>query len=1464
MGQLLWKKSKEEERIDLAKYVIFYKYSKAVKEFINKANASNHVLANSNDYQTIEKRPKLVENIYNALCDSKLSYNLHKGSLLSNNDEQEIRTPEEILHGKEGTCLDLAILFCAICWKYDLLPILILLDGHALAAVSLTHRLRDWKKSDRRRKNDFWKNSGKLPDPVSDLDAARNFWGTMNPYYLAVECTGFAFSTTLKDSNFTRKNGFLSFDHAIEYGSNQLEDKQENKKFICALDIPIAYYFWRFKLCRERLEPANLKTLTNNSKNLLKDIYVSLGLVERKSDAKRRANQDLVNPEKSNFNQPDKEEIVKKFVNDEFFTQVLQQKNSSKSKGKRLVIVGDPGGGKTTFLQKIADWVIEQEEGLPIWISLADVKNNSVEEQGFNDPGWLYRYLSQKWLTDAFQAPQKTSETLQDLFYEEVIESGQLWLMLDGADEMAVSYSLKKIGEQLDKTWTDKITVVLSCRLNLWELQKDFLIKENKKDGKNFDVYRTLDFHYPEQVHQFIKNWFGEDNPDGKKLQDKLKEDSRERLRDLVTNPLRLTLLCHIWSENSQRLPNTKADFYQFLVDNYNQLKKDVYSKFQIPEGIRKELNPKLGELARHAIDDVNCRFRLRESFIKKYLHHDPNDEKSSLFLWALKLGWLLDIGYPTEGENNSYEKVYAFFHPSFQEYFAATVDKTYDFFLPSEHKNRPVKDESYRIFEPQWREVILLWLGRIDVDNKQKEDFIQRLVNFEDGCGKFYQYRAYFLAAAGIAEIIQCDEQLVDKIVNQIVTWEFGDFDSKKRDWVKFPNDFANEASRTLQQTQRTKAIDALVQLLSNNDLDDSTRRQAVESLGKIGTGNQKAIDALVQLLSNNDLYDYIRWQAAESLGKIGTGNQKAINDLYDYIRWQAAESLGKIGTGNQKAINDLYDYIRWQAAESLGKIGTGNQKAINDLYDYIRWQAAESLGKIGTGNQKAINDLYDYIRWQAAESLGKIGTGNQKAINDLYDYIRWQAAESLGKIGTGNQKAINDLYDYIRWQAAESLGKIGTGNQKAINDLYDYIRWQAAESLGKIGTGNQKAINDLYDYIRWQAAESLGKIGTGNQKAINDLYDYIRWQAAESLGKIGTGNQKAIDALVQLLSKNDLYDSTRRQAAESLGKIDPGNQKAIDALVQLLSKNDLHDFTRWQAAESLEKINPGNQKAIDTLVQLLSKNDLHDSTLRQAAESLGKIGTDNQKAIDALVQLLSKNDLDYYIRWQAAESLEKIDPGNQKAIDALVQLLYNNHFHYSALQQAAESLGKIDTGNQKAIDALVQLLSNNDLDNDTRRQAAYSLGEIGTGNQKAIDALVQLLSNNDLDYDTLRRAAESLGKIDTGNQKAIDALVQLLSNNDLNYDARWQAAQSLEKIDPGNKSALDVVAASKGYFNNSQEFSNEYFFDVIWHCSEKILYPEFYQAWHRDSRTNPITQILKSLKRGLTKLRMYVAKSI
>ncbi|MEA5624965.1 hypothetical protein [Nostoc sp. UHCC 0251] len=85
---------------------------------------------------------------------------------------------------------------------------------------------------------------------------------------------------------------------------------------------------------------------------------------------------------------------------------------------------------------------------------------------------------------------------------------------------MAVSSPLKKIKEQLTLGWTGSVRVVLSCRLNLWSESKDVL-------SDKFDVYRTLDFNYPNQVHQFIKNWFGVDNKLANNLQEQLEEPNR-------------------------------------------------------------------------------------------------------------------------------------------------------------------------------------------------------------------------------------------------------------------------------------------------------------------------------------------------------------------------------------------------------------------------------------------------------------------------------------------------------------------------------------------------------------------------------------------------------------------------------------------------------------------------------------------------------------------------------------------------------------------------------------------------------------------------------------------------------------------------------------------------------------------------------------------------------------------------
>ncbi|MEH2412474.1 HEAT repeat domain-containing protein [Nostoc sp.] len=940
----------------------------------------------------------------------------------------------------------------------------------------------------------------------------------------------------------------------------------------------------------------------------LKEIHVPLALVERTKP--KKCSEDISAQEGSRLYEPSYEE-KQRFEHEAFLEKVIRD-GVGKIQRHRIALIGEPGAGKTTQLQTIAFWILDNNLGLPIWISLADLQGKSVKD-----------YLLQVWLEDALKPVEDATEEQKKAFAD-LFKNNRVWLLLDAADEMSSLQPLTEISQQLTG-WVKNARVVLTCRVNIWEANAGALA--------DFETYRLLNFEYPQQVQKFIEKWFQPRNltpqppllikergsNKGEQLWRELNQAERQRIQDLVKNPLRLALLCSTWQGSDRGLPETKAGLSQQFVEEVYKWKEN---RFPTTEQQQKELNTALGRLAKRAIDQETSRFRLRHKLVCEELG-DPK-QQNSLFWLALKLGWLNEVGLAAESATK--EKVYAFYHPTFEEYFAALAIADWHEFLNHVPDNPALG--VYRIFAPQWKEVILLWLGREDVEREDREEFIQALMEFDDGCGEysaidrvtrgFYEFRAYFLAAAGVDEWKNsCN---ADAIVAEIVKWRFGEFKLEQNKWVQFLTPIPEGAETALSQTNRIKAIAALVELIGKPQLDAHTRGQAAESLKQIPSGNQKAIAALVELIGKPQLDDFTRRLAAESLEQIGSGNQKAIDAL--------VELIGK---------PQLDDSIRRLAAESLGQIDPGNQKAIDALVELIGnpqldhntgWQAAESLGQIGSGNQKAIDALVELIGnpqldhntgWQAAESLGQIGSGNQKAIDALVELIgnpqlnyltQWQAASSLGQIDPGNQKAIAALVELI-------------GNPQ----LDDSIRSRAASSLGKIGSGNQKAIDALVELIDKP-----------------QLDDYIRWQAAESLGQIGSGNQKAIDALVELIGNPQLDHNTGWQAAESLGQIGSGNQKAIDALVELIGNPQLNYLTQWQAASSLGQIDPGNQKAIAALVELIGNPQLDHDSQWQAASSLGQIDPGNQKAIAALVELIGNPQLDYFTQWQAAESLEKI----------------------------------------------------------------------------------------------------------------------------------------------------------------------------------------------------------------------------
>lgn len=115
------------------------------------------------------------------------------------------------------------------------------------------------------------------------------------------------------------------------------------------------------------------------------DVYVPLGLIERKKLSKREGD---VSPEQGSELYKETE-ITKTFEHDAFLEEVLKQKNTPKSKGKRIAIIGEPGAGKTTLLQHIADWVFREiPQSIVIWVSLAELQGRELKA-----------YLFESWLT---------------------------------------------------------------------------------------------------------------------------------------------------------------------------------------------------------------------------------------------------------------------------------------------------------------------------------------------------------------------------------------------------------------------------------------------------------------------------------------------------------------------------------------------------------------------------------------------------------------------------------------------------------------------------------------------------------------------------------------------------------------------------------------------------------------------------------------------------------------------------------------------------------------------------------------------------------------------------------------------------------------------------------------------------------------------------------------------------------
>jgi NACHT domain len=468
---------------------------------------------------------------------------------------------------------------------------------------------------------------------------------------------------------------------------------------------------------------------------------------------------------------------------------------------KWIAISGEPGSGKSTLLQHTAQCLLNEEK-VALFVSLADVQGETLEA-----------YLLEKWLKQVLKiiAPQDTTvnASVKDDFIK-FVRTDRFWLLLDGLDELSLGTTDRLVGviTQLRELMgiESAAHVILTCRSSFWDTEK----------AANFDNYRILEFsHAPDrnQVQDFITQWKWRIPQQGKDLQVLLSQSMYQPLKDLVKNPLRLALVCHLWQFEGT-LPNTLTDLYRRFIQILCQ--QSNKAEMQQPEK-RDELNEVLGKLAISAIDDSQTQFSLRRQDIW-------------LLEVCLHLGWLCRVKNTVDVFE---EEFFSFPHTVFQDYFAAqAIGENWDwFFQPNPHSS-----VSVRIFESRWQSVILLWLeqpedGFRSISNSVKQKFIEELIDFKNQNDNIFQTCTLFTASCLIATKLTTSP-VADKLHDQLLDlYHITSFPLLKE-----------QLFSALQHLARPKLLEFLQEELANSTTD---RFKIIQALGDLGSDS-----AIAQLL--------------------------------------------------------------------------------------------------------------------------------------------------------------------------------------------------------------------------------------------------------------------------------------------------------------------------------------------------------------------------------------------------------------------------------------------------------------------------------------------------------------------------------------------------------------------------------------------------------------------------------------
>ncbi len=423
----------------------------------------------------------------------------------------------------------------------------------------------------------------------------------------------------------------------------------------------------------------------------LNDIYTNVNILE-KINGRRRL---------------DIADLLKICVSDEFerpgLGRIAQDRVlglEAVKKYSKLIVLGKPGAGKTTFLKHVAIQCCLgelQAHRVPIFVTLKDFAET---EQGLG----LLEYISEQFVSYGVREPGVAQRLLLQ---------GKALVLLDGLDEVRETDCYRVLQEVRNFSAQFHLNhFVITCRI----ATREYTLEQ-------FTEVEVADFN-DEQIATFATKWFAAKDPTkGNKFIQKLKEHLP--IQELATNPLLLTLLCLMFEESAD-FPSNRSELYK---EGLNVLLRKWDAKRSIErEQIYKKLlvfhkEDLLSQIAFLTFERGDYFFRQKEieQYIADYIRNlpdiNPDVEALQLDSEAVLKSIEAQHGLLVERARG----IYSFSHLTFQEYFTAR-----EIVASSQPQvlETALTQLTNRIAETRWREVFLLSVGML-----RNADYLLRLM---------------------------------------------------------------------------------------------------------------------------------------------------------------------------------------------------------------------------------------------------------------------------------------------------------------------------------------------------------------------------------------------------------------------------------------------------------------------------------------------------------------------------------------------------------------------------------------------------------------------------------------------------------------------------------------------------------------------------------------------------------------